>query len=132
MALTFVSVQGSRVLAGDIWQESYLLIPGTSDYVTNGYLIGIPGTASANGFVAFSRIQSVWVSGQNATVAGPSTYLGFPVFTFSEVGSAGPGFIGYTSFLFQVNVLSATPTYAQVVSSGNLSGAIWELTIQGF
>lgn len=123
MALSIVNVQGSRSMLGELIQDSYLFIPGTSDYVTSGYSI-------TNTLLGLKTIQSAWITGVNSTVTG-GTYLGFPVFALAEVGTAGPGFTGYTSFLFAVYQLTTTPTFAQVGSGGNLTGCVWEVTVQG-
>jgi hypothetical protein len=125
MALSIVNVQGSRSFLGELIQDTFLLIPGTSDYVTNGYVV----TALATNF---KTIQSAWVSGINAAVATGGTYFGFPTFSLAQVGTSGPGFTGYSQFLFAVWFLNSTgPAYAQVSSGGNLTGLIWEVTVQG-
>jgi hypothetical protein len=129
MALQIVGVQGARLTLGEgLWQDSYLFIPGTSDYVTGGYVI----TNTLLAGFAGGKLQSAWVSGQNSTVSGPPSYLAFPVFALAQVGTGGGGFGGYSQFLFQVNTLTATPTYAQVANGGNLTGCIWEVTVQGY
>ncbi len=117
------AVQGSRVLLGpDLQQESFLIVPGTSDYVTGGYAI-------TNIACRLKNIQSAWVSGANATAV--ATWVGEPVFAFAQIGAAatGAGFTGYSQFLFYVWVLS---TQAQAGSGANLTGAIWQVTVQGY
>ena len=115
-------VQGSRVALGiDLQQASFLIIPGSSDYVTGGYVL----TAQ---MLTFKGIQSAWVSGANATaIAG---WVAVPVFAFAQLGlsaSPGAGFTGYSQFLLYVYVVT---TGAQ--NSANLAGAIWQLTVQGY
>ncbi len=116
-------VQGSRVLLGpDLQQDTFLIVPGTSDYVTGGYAI-------TNIACRLKNIQSAWVSGANATAV--ATWVGEPVFAFAQIGAAatGAGFTGYSQFLFYVWVLS---TQAQAGSGANLTGAIWQVTVQGY
>jgi hypothetical protein len=123
MALSIVGVQGARVpLAMDSWQDSFLFIPGTSDYVTGGYVI----TNTLLAGFASGKIRNAWVSGANSTAQSNGA---IPTFALAQVGTGGGGWSGYTQFLFYVYVLS---TGAQVASSGNLSGAIWEVTVQGY
>lgn len=121
MAVTVTRVQDSRVMLGPgMVQESFLVIPGSSDYTTGGYSI----TASALGF---KNIQSVSIDGSNSTGV---SWTPIPVFAFAQVGSAtaSPGNAGYTSFKFYVAVIT---TGAQVASLGDLSGAIWCITVTG-
>jgi hypothetical protein len=121
MALGIYGVQDSRVLLGPFAeQKSWLLIPGTSDYVTGGYVV----TAQN---VSLGHIQSVTISGLNATAI--ATWEFAPVFAFAELGTAGPGVSGYTQFLLYAYVLS---TGAQVASGFNLSGSIIQVTVQGY
>jgi hypothetical protein len=124
MALSIVRVQDSRLDSGvGLIQESFLLIPGSSDYVTGGY----PVTATALGF---KLIQSGDVNGQNATAATPTTgwnpYLVFPL---AQVGAGGLGFSGYSQFLFQLLVIG---TGAQPGSGAPINGALWVVTVQGY
>ncbi len=117
------AVQGARVLLGpDLQQDTFLIVPGTSDYVTGGYAI-------TNIACRLKNIQSAWVSGANATAV--ATWVGEPVFAFAQIGAAatGAGFTGYSQFLFYVWVLS---TQAQAGSGANLTGAIWQVTVQGY
>src|SRR5271166_835294 len=106
MALSIVRVQDSRspVTVG-IQQESFLLIPGTSDYVTNGYVI----TAAA---VGFKNVQLVSIDGTNATGLAWNPYA---VFALAQVGTGGPGFGGYTQFLFALFVIT---TGVQLANGG--------------
>lgn len=117
------AVQGARVLLGpDLQQDTFLIVPGTSDYVTGGYAI-------TNIACRLKNIQSAWVSGANATAV--ATWVGEPVFAFAQIGATatGAGFTGYSQFLFYVWVLS---TQAQAGSGANLTGAIWQVTVQGY
>lgn len=120
MALTIVKVQDSRTeLSTGLQQESFLFIPGTSDYVTNGYVV----TTILTGF---KNIQSADVNGENATALGWNAYCVFPL---AQVGAGGPGFGGYAQFLFALFVIT---TGVQVGPGGNVTGSIWTVTIQGY
>src|ERR1035441_437655 len=92
-------VQGSRVLLGiDLQEETFLIVPGTSDYVTNGY----PITAAQ---CRLKSIQQAWVSGGNATAfPANSGWYAVTVFALTQMGAvaAGAGFTGYSQFLFKV------------------------------
>jgi hypothetical protein len=123
MALTIVGVQQARQNLSDVYQDTYLLIPGTSDYVTGGYVVTSITLSGAK------LIQTVWVSGTNATASPASGgWYGVPVLAIAQVGTGGPGATGYTQFLFKVYVAS---TGVELASGGNLTGAIWQVTIQG-
>jgi len=117
------AVQGARVLLGpDLQQDTFLIVPGTSDYVTGGYAI-------TNIACRLKNIQTAWVSGANATAV--ATWNAVPVFAIAQIGgvSTGAGFTGYSQFLFYVYVLS---TGSQAGSGANLTGAIWQVTVQGY
>lgn len=118
------SVQGARQYLGPDCgeQENFLIVPGTSDYVTGGYVI-------TNTAVRMKNITAAWVSGANATAI--ATWVGQPVFAFAQIGAAatGAGFTGYSQFLFYVYVVT---TGAQAASGANLTGAIWQITVQGY
>jgi hypothetical protein len=124
MALSIVKVQGSRAVLGpDLQQESILAIPGTSDYVTNGYVITTTLTS-------FLKIQTAWVSGSNATFSpANSGWYAECVFPLAQVGTGGPGFTGYAQFLLKVYVAS---TGVELANGGNLTGSIIQLTLQGY
>ena len=123
MALTIVNVQGSRQILSEGWQDTFLFVPGSSDYVTNGYVV----TAIATGFKA---IQAAWLSGANAAaVPGSAARWAAPIFVIAELGSGGQGFTGYSQFLWKVIVSS---TGAESGSGDNLTGYIWQVTIQGY
>jgi hypothetical protein len=118
-------VQNSHALLGPGQQiKSFLIVPGTSDYVTGGYVL----TCAQLGFNPTYGIQQAWISGANATAV--ATWNAVPVITFSQIGgvSTGAGFEGYTQILFYVYVLS---TGSQAGSGANLTGAIWQLTVIG-
>lgn len=126
MALTIVGVQESRVLLGlGLQQRTVLAVPGTSDYVTGGYAITTTLTD-------FAKLQSAWVSGGNSTMfpasAGWYAVCVFPIVQFGAV-VAGAGFTGYSQFLLKVYVAS---TGVELASGGNLTGAVIQLTLQGF
>jgi hypothetical protein len=120
MALSVVKVQDSRAeYSVGLQQESFLLIPGTSDYVTGGY----PVTTTLTGF---KNIQLASIDGENATALGWDAYCVFPL---AQVGTGGPGFGGYLQFLFYLAVVT---TGVQAANGANISGAIWVVTIQGY
>ena len=129
MALTLPlpEVQGSRIAIGSgIWEATFLIIPGTSDYVTNGYVLSALNLRcySPNG------IMGAWVSAQNATATG---YVPQPTLALAQVGTGvESGFEGYAQLLFVVcqQTTSAGPL-PQVGSGGNLTGCIWALTVRG-
>lgn len=124
MALTVVLVQGARAMFGpDLLQDSKLCIPGTSDYVTGGYVI-------SNTLAGFKNIQSAWVSGTNSTFSPANTgWYAVCVFALAQVGTGGSGFTGYSQFLLKVYVAS---TGVEAASGTNLTGAIIQVTIQGY
>lgn len=124
MALTVNSVQGSRVVLGpDLQQETRLLVPGTSDYVTNGYVV----TAALCGLL---KIQTAWVSGTNATFS-PATggWYAECVFALAQLATSNAGFTGYSQFLLKVYVAS---TGVELASGGNLTGSLIQVTVQGY
>ncbi|HXN71543.1 MAG TPA: hypothetical protein VN861_03205 [Candidatus Acidoferrales bacterium] len=126
MALTVVGIQESHVLLGlGLMQRSYLAVPGTSDYVTGGYAI----TTTLTGFL---KLQTAWISGSNSTASPASggwyAECVFPIAQFGAVAT-GAGFDGYAQFLLKVYVAS---TGVELASGGNLTGAIWAFTCQGF
>ena len=123
MALSITRVQDSRTNLGlGLVQESWLLAPGTSDYVTNGYVI----TASA---VGLKLIQSADINGENATALGWNGYCVFPLAQIATGANAGQGESGYTQFLFALFVIT---TGVQLGAGGNATGSIWTVTIQGY
>ena len=118
------TVQGSRLVLGPgLWQDTFLIVPGTSDYVTGGYVI----SSLALRFNPTYGIQSAWISGANATA---QTWGVIPTLALAQIGATatGAGFEGYSQILFYAYVLS---TGAQVANGGNLAGAVWQLTVQG-
>jgi len=117
-------VQGARAVIGPgIWQDTFVIAPGTSDYVTGGYSI----SALSLRLNPTYGIQSAWVSGCNSTA---QAYIVNPTLAIAQMGAVttGAGFEGYSSILFYVVVLA---TQAQVASGGNLTGCVWLLTVQG-
>jgi hypothetical protein len=128
MALTvpYPKVQGSKAYLGpDLQMETVLIIPGTSDYTTNGYIV----TAVECGF---KMIQSAIVSGGNVTAypTNPTvTRYAFPVFPESQLATSSQGFTGYSQFLLKVYVGS---TGAEAAALANLTGYIWQVTIIGY
>jgi hypothetical protein len=104
--------------------DTFLIVPGTSDYVTGGYALT---ATSFRLYPTAGGIQAAWVSGANATA---QTWGVIPTLAIAQMGgvSTGAGFEGYSQLLFYVYVLS---TGAQVASGGNLTGAIWQLTVIG-
>jgi len=126
MALTLPLpiVQGSRIVLGpDLQQESFLIIPGTSDYVTNGYVISALQCRLKN-------LQSAWVSATNATFSpANSGWYAQCVFALAQLATSGAGFTGYSQFLLKVYVAS---TGVELASGGNLTGSIIQVTVQGY
>ncbi|HKN69971.1 MAG TPA: hypothetical protein VJX30_03005 [Terriglobales bacterium] len=117
-------VQGARIALGPgVWQDTFVIAPGTNDYVTGGYSI----SSLALRLNPTYGIQSAWISGCNATA---QAYIVYPTLAIAQIGgvTTGAGFEGYSTILFYVVVLS---TQAQVASGGNLSGTSWLLTVQG-
>lgn len=118
-------VQGARAVIGPgIWQDTYVIAPGVSDYVTGGYAI----SALALRMNPTYGIQSAWISGANATAI--ATWGVQPLFALAQIGgtTAGAGFEGYSQLLFYVYVLNGG---AQAANGANLTGAEWLLTVQG-
>jgi hypothetical protein len=121
MALGINGVQDSRALLGlGLEQKSWLLVPGTSDYVTGGYVVSAQN-------VGLGHIQSAWVSGLNATAI--ATWEFVPVFAFAQLSTSSAGESGYSQFLLYAYVLS---TGAQAASGANLTGSIVQVTVQGY
>lgn len=125
MALSIYVVQDSRVALGpELWQQNFLLAPGTSDYVTGGYVV-----TAAN--VGFKLIQAVDVLNTNTTGL---TWIAQALFTFSTMSVTDHGITntvgvsGYSSF----NLWMGTAIGTQANSSANLSGAIWQVMIYGY
>ena len=124
----YPKVQGSRFLLGpDLQGETILIIPGTSDYTTNGYVI----TAVEAGL---KMIQQAIVTGGNATAyAAAAATWAIPVFPETQLNSAatlpGSGFTGYSQFLLKVIISS---TGAEVGNGGNLTGYVWQVMILGY
>jgi hypothetical protein len=115
-------VQGARLYLGpDLQEDTFLIVPGTSDYVTGGYVL-------SNTALRMKNIQQAFVTGANATA---QTWGVIPTLAIAQLGgvSTGAGFTGYSQVLFYVYVLA---TGAQVGSGGNLTGAIWQLTVRGY
>jgi len=122
MAISVVAVQGSRVKLGIGLEEAqFLLVPGSNDYVSNGYVI----TTTLTGF---SKIQQAFVSGQNATATG---WIADPVFVVTQMGAAvtGEGFTGYSQFLFKLLVVTSG---LEPTASSDIGGAVWAVTVRGF
>jgi hypothetical protein len=118
------NVQGSRLALGPDggWQDTFLIVPGVSDYVTGGYAI----TATQ---CRLKNIQTANVTGANATAV--ATWGAETVFSFVQIGgvATGAGITGYSQFLFYVYVLIGS---AQVGSGASLSGAVWQVTVTGY
>jgi hypothetical protein len=120
-------VQGSRLALGPDggWQETFLIVPGTSDYVTLGY----PITAVQ---CRLKSIQTANVTGGNV-VAFPASggwyaECVFPIVQMGAVAS-GAGFTGYSQFLFKIYVAS---TGVELAVGGSLAGAVWMVTVTGY
>jgi hypothetical protein len=130
MALTLPlpEVQGSRIALGPgVWEATYLIIPGSSDYVTGGYVLSSLNLRcySPNG------IMGAWVSGCNAAANG---YVVQPTLALAQVGTGTEtGAEGYSQILFWVGWTGTgfSGVLAQIGSGGQLSGLIWELTVRG-
>ena len=126
------AVQGSRIALGPgIWEETFVIAPGTSDYPTNGYII----TSLALRFSPTYGIMCAWVSGQNAAAAG---YVPQVTLVLAQIGAVvgGAGFEGYSQLAFQVFASAgftpagtvAAPTVNTVNDSGSPTKALGELT----
>jgi hypothetical protein len=129
LANPLAAVQGARIVLGPgIWEDTFVIAPGTSDYVTGGYSI----TAAALRLNPTYGIMSAWVSGCNAAANG---YVVQPTLVIAQIGAtaAGAGFEGYSSILFWVGWTGAalSGVLAQVGSGQNLTGCIWLLTVRG-
>jgi hypothetical protein len=123
------AVQGARIVLGPaIWEDTYLIVPGTSDYVTGGYVI----TALSLRCYSVNGIMCAWVSGQNSTAAG---YVPQVTLALAQIGatSTGAGFEGYAQLKFQV-FLTGTASgdvLNEAGSGANLTGCVWLLTVRG-
>jgi hypothetical protein len=131
------AVQGARIALGPgIWEDTYVIAPGTSDYVntgtigTSGYII----SALSLRLNPTYGIMSAWVSGNNGAAAGyvPQVYL-----NIAQIGAVvgGAGFEGYSQLNFQVfgqpSALTQYAALTQQQSGGNFSGCVWLLTVRG-
>ena len=132
MALTtpYPRIQGSRFPLGqELVCESFLIVPGTSDYTTLGYVI----TAL---YCGFKMVQGAVVTGGNTTVFpnNPSTagYYAFPVFPESQLATSGSGFTGYSQFLLKVYFAGGANIGVEVGAGGNLTGCIWQVMVIGY
>jgi hypothetical protein len=120
-------VQGSRLFLGPDGgvQDTFIIAPGTSDYVTGGYVI-------TNTACRLKNIQTAWVTGGNVT-AFPANSGWYPVIVFAlaQIGAVagGAGFTGYSQFLFKLYVAS---TGVELGSGGSVAGAIWQVTVLGY
>lgn len=125
MALTtpYPIVQGSRVTLGPNLQAiTILVVPGTSDYTTLGYVI----TALECGF---SLVQQAIVTGGNATAyPAASGWYAFPVFPETQLYTNSQAFTGYSQFLLKVYVAA---TGVELGNGGNLTGNIWQVMVIG-
>lgn len=126
-------VQGSRFLLGpDKQAETILIVPGTSDYTTLGYVI----TAF---YARLKMVQAAIVTGGNTTVY-PNTpastgYYAVPVFPMTQLGttaSPGYGFTGYSQFLLKVYHAGGANIGVEVVNGYNLTGASWQVLVIGY
>lgn len=121
MALTtpLPTVPDSRqYLGAGATQESFLIIPGTSDYPTSGYVIKPLDCRLMRGF------QTAWITGANAaTIAGPWEI--YPIMTLSLLSS------GAAQLQTQINLYVTNGSMVQVGNGTNLSGATWVLTVIG-
>lgn len=123
------AVQGAHITLGPaLWEDTFLIVPGTSDYVTGGYVI----KAIQFRLLSTYGIMSAWVSGQNSTAAG---YVPQVTLALAQMGavSTGAGFEGYAQLNFQVFVTgTASGDVLNEASSGaNLTGCVWLLTVRG-
>jgi len=124
------AVQGSRLVLGPgLWEDTFLIVPGTSDYVTGGYVI----SALALRSLSTNGIMCAWISGQNSTAAG---YVPQVTLALAQMGavSTGAGFEGYSQLKFQVFNSPAAAGIAPLTEAAagfNFAGAIWLLTVRG-
>jgi hypothetical protein len=114
------------MLGQELICESFLIAPGTSDYVTLGY----PITAA---YCGFKMIQGAVVTGGNAT-AYPSTagWYAFPVFPENQLATSGQGFAGYSQFLLKVYVAQGGSIGTEAGNGANLTGNIWQVMVIGY
>jgi len=114
------------MLGSELQVESFLIVPGTSDYTTLGYVI----TAL---YCGFKMVQGAVVTGGNAT-AYPSTagWYAFPVFPESQLLTSGSGFSGYSQFLLKVYVAQGASIGQEAGSGANLTGNIWQVMVIGY
>lgn len=130
------AVQGSRIALGPgVWEDTFLIVPGTSDYVntgtigTSGYII----SALSLRLNPTYGIMCAWVSGNNGTAAG---YVAQVYLNITQIGAAstGAGFEGYSQLNFHIFNSPATAGVApltQAANGFNFTGAIWLLTVRG-
>lgn len=123
MAVSIKAVQDSRVALGPAaWRETFLIVPGSSDYVTNGYVIS--GTLTG-----FKLIRSAALVGMNAAA---TPYFADCVFVLAQLATSSLGFSGYSQFLFKVGTAKSAASETEVTGSGDLSGCIWQVAIEGY
>jgi len=130
------AVQGARIVLGPgIWEDTFIIAPGTSDYVntgtigTSGYII----SALSLRLNPTYGIMSAWVSGNNGTAAGYVAQVYLPIAQMGGV-TTGAGFEGYSALNFQVFNSPASAGVApltQAASGFNFTGCVWLLTVRG-
>jgi len=101
-------------------QATFLLIPGTSDYPTGGYVVSGLQLRMPKG------IFSASIDGWNSTANGLG--YGFNVILGMTLASNNIPIVA-TSFALYAYVLT---TSLQVANGQNLSGAIFSVTVQGY
>jgi len=121
MALTLPlpGVPDSRqYLGAGAIQESFLIIPGTSDYPTSGYVLTPAMCRLMRGF------QQAWISGCNAAVITGAWEM-IPVMTLSLTSNS------LAQLQTQLNLYVCNGSMVQVSANTNLTGAAWVLTVIG-
>lgn len=119
ITLPLPGVQGARYYLGpDLQADTKLVVPGTSDYTTGGYVI----TAVECGF---KLIQSAVVVEQNAAATG---WYALPVFAIAQLSTSNAGFSGYSQFLLKLLIVT---TGVEPTANSNITGT-WALEIKGY
>jgi hypothetical protein len=130
LANPLAGVQGARLFLGPAIQEdTFVIAPGTSDYVTGGYVI----SALALRLNPTYGIMCAWVSGQNAAAAG---YVPQVTLALAQIGAVatGAGFEGYSQLKFQVfnsPAVAGIAALTEAASGFNFTGFQWLLTVRG-
>ena len=128
-------VQGSRNALGPDtgWEESFLVVPGTNDYVVGGYPI-------TNVMTRCKIIADAWLTMQNPLAGGYDAFFNAPLemfkslftSTYPEQGT-NDAFPGYSTVYFQIFQSGSSAGREPELAAGtNLLGCVWQVRIRSY